>query len=113
METSAIGEVPRAGFQTEPQVKKVETQKNPAARQGENKQVKLTEETKKAIQELVREFSSNKQIKMDFDDSIGRVVITVIDQGTEQVVRQIPTPEMIAYLRRFTEYLGLFVERKV
>jgi flagellar protein FlaG len=113
MDTSATSEVSKVRFQAEPHAKRVEIQKRVAAREGQIQQAELTEQTKRAIEQLVREFSSNKQIRMDFDDSIGRVIVTVVDQGTQQVVRQIPTPEMISFLRRFTEYLGLFVEQKV
>jgi uncharacterized FlaG/YvyC family protein len=71
------------------------------------------EQMKRAVEELIRDFASNKSVRMYFDDAINKVVVTVMDEDAQTVIRQIPAPEFIAFAKRFSAYLGMVIERKV
>jgi flagellar protein FlaG len=50
------------------------------------------------LNDYLRQNSRNLQFR--YDDSSGRTVITVIDAGTGDVVRQIPSEELLAMAAR-------------
>jgi uncharacterized FlaG/YvyC family protein len=87
--------------------------KRPAVRESEARVSIAKEKMKQAVEQLIRDFSSNKSVKMYFDDDLNKVVVTVMDEDAQTVIRQIPAPEFIAFARRFSAYLGMVIERKV
>ncbi len=56
-----------------------------------------------AVSEL-REFVQNVRRNLDFqvDDVTGRVIVKVIDANSNEVIRQIPSEEMLALAQRLT-----------
>ena len=68
------------------------------------------EVSKEAIDEAVshlKEYVQNMQRDMDFsvDDKTGRFVVKVIDSQTKEVIRQIPSEEMLAISRHLVDSL--------
>lgn len=41
----------------------------------------------------------DSELTIDFDESLGRAIFKLIDTATGEVVRQIPSPEMLAIAR--------------
>jgi len=79
--------------------------------------------SQKALEKVVSQLNAyiqNTQRDMDFsvDGSTGRVVVKVIDSESEQVIRQIPSEEMLAISRHLVESLeteqpkGFLIELK-
>lgn len=79
--------------------------------------------SQKALEKVVSQLNAyiqNTQRDVDFsvDDSTGRVVVRVIDSESEQVIRQIPSEEMLAISRHLIESLeteqpkGFLIELK-
>ncbi|MDH5371166.1 MAG: flagellar protein FlaG [Gammaproteobacteria bacterium] len=79
--------------------------------------------SQKALEKVVSQLNAyiqNTQRDMDFsvDGSTGRVVVKVIDSESEQVIRQIPSEEMLAISRHLIESLeteepkGFLIELK-
>ncbi len=58
-------------------------------------------EATNAISSFVQNVS--RELKFDIDDQTGRTVITVMDQSTEQVIRQIPAEEVLALAKVLSE----------
>ena len=48
----------------------------------------------------------NRELRFAVDDQTGRTVITVMDQNTDQVIRQIPEEEVLALARHLQESSG-------
>ena len=77
------------------------------------------EALEKAVSQL-KAYVQNTQRDMDFsvDDVTGRVVVRVIDSQSEEVIRQIPSEEMLAISRHLSESLeneepkGFLIELK-
>ena len=70
-------------------------------------QVKVSRE---AVQKVVSELeayvqSAQRNLDFQVDDRTGRVVVKVIDATNDQVIRQIPSEEMIAISRRIQDFL--------
>lgn len=70
----------------------------------------VEEVSKEAIDEAVshlKEYVQSMQRDMDFsvDDKTGRFVVKVIDSQTKEVIRQIPSEEMLAISRHLADSL--------
>ncbi len=66
------------------------------------------EALEKAV-ERMEEFikSVGRDLQFRIDDDTGRVVVTVLVRGTDDVVRQIPPEEMLSISKRMAEVHGL------
>ena len=55
----------------------------------------------------------NNSLQFSIDDDSGRTVVKVVDRQTEEVLRQIPSEEMLDIARALGKLKGLLVEQKV
>jgi len=51
-------------------------------------------------------------LKFTVDDKTGTVVVRVVDTETDQLIRQIPSEEMLAIARNMEQMQGLLVRRE-
>ena len=83
-------------------------------------EVELSQEALEKVVSQLNAYIQNTQRDVDFsvDDSTGRVVVRVIDSASEEVIRQIPSEEMLAISRHLIESLetdqpkGFLIELK-
>lgn len=83
-------------------------------------EVELSQEALEKVVSQLNAYIQNTQRDMDFsvDDTTGRVVVRVVDSTTEEVIRQIPSEEMLAISRHLLENLeseqpkGFLIELK-
>lgn len=89
----------------ESNVNAVESMANAKAAVAE--QVKVSREAVQKVVSELKAYVQSTQRNLDFqvDDKTGRVVVKVIDATNDQVIRQIPSEEMIAISRRIQDYL--------
>lgn len=85
-----------------------ETQTETAAQPVSKSQV---EEAIKQIRDFVS--MSGKEINFSVDDVSGVRVVKVMDKATNEVIRQIPSEEVVAIARALDKLQGLFVSDKV
>lgn len=57
--------------------------------------------------------SVNSDVQFSVDDSTGRTVVRVIDPGTREVIRQMPSEEMLAISHALDRSAGLLVRETV
>ena len=82
--------------------------------------VELSQEALEKVVSQLNAYIQNTQRDVDFsvDDATGRVVVKVIDSQSEEVIRQIPSEEMLAISRHLVESLeteqpkGFLIELK-
>ena len=55
----------------------------------------------------------NNSVEFSLDDDTGATVVKVIDKETKEVVRQIPSEEMLAIAKALDTVQGLLVRQKV
>ena len=83
-------------------------------------EVELSQEALEKVVSQLNAYIQNTQRDVDFsvDDATGRVVVRVIDSESEEVIRQIPSEEMLAISRHLVESLeteqpkGFLIELK-
>lgn len=49
---------------------------------------------------------AQRSLRFSIDDNSGRTIIRVIDMETDEVIRQIPSEEMLVMIRNFSELTG-------
>ncbi|GAB2665875.1 flagellar protein FlaG [Vibrio panuliri] len=66
---------------------------------------KLSEQEREKVVEQMNEFISSMQTGLSFrsDEQSGRNVVTIYEQSTGEIIRQIPDEEMLEVLRRLRE----------
>jgi len=82
--------------------------------------MELSQEALEKVVSQLNAYIQNTQRDVDFsvDDATGRVVVRVIDSESEEVIRQIPSEEMLAISRHLLESLeteqpkGFLIELK-
>lgn len=51
-----------------------------------------------------------RSLRFSVDDASGRIVVKVIDKDTDEVIRQIPSEEMLAMMKHISEFDGLIFD---
>jgi len=64
----------------------------------------------KAVNEFVKPF--NNALNFSVDQESKTTVVKVIDQGTKEVIRQIPSEEMLALAKALDTMKGLLIQQK-
>lgn len=73
-----------------------------------------TESAQKVAQQLQDFVSSlNKNLRFSVDEESGREVISVVDKVSGELIRQIPSEEMLELASRISKAAGLLVTEKV
>jgi flagellar protein FlaG len=55
----------------------------------------------------------NKRVKLRVNKEINRVVITIVDKSTNEVIKQIPSEELQNLARHLNEAIGVLFDREV
>ncbi|OXS58504.1 flagellar biosynthesis protein FlaG [Bacillus sp. DSM 27956] len=74
--------------------------------------------TKEKIEDVVHgmnEFmaTSNTHLKFEFHDKLKEYYVTIVDDRTQEIVREIPAKKMLDMHAAMTEFVGLLVDKKV
>lgn len=54
----------------------------------------------------------NTELRLEVDQKSDRVIVKILDQGTKQVIRQIPSEELLAISERLEEFVGVFYDSR-
>ena len=83
-------------------------------REGESSVDDISRESlEQAIDELNHAVSVlNHRINFSIDEETGRLMAKVIDAQTNEVIKQIPPERVMAFVRRFQEFIGLLLDEK-
>lgn len=63
-----------------------------------------------SVSETVKSF--NNSLRFSIDDTTGQTVVKVIDIDTKEVIKQIPSKEMLALAKALDQITGLLVKQK-
>jgi flagellar protein FlaG len=101
-----------AGNDAPPIAAQTQTAVAPVAKLAESERPRA-EEVESAVKK-VQNFVSAKaaDIQFSIDEDIGVTVVKVIDRGTKEVIRQIPSEEMLEIAKALDKLQGLLVKQK-
>ncbi|MCJ7840172.1 flagellar protein FlaG [Lederbergia sp. NSJ-179] len=57
--------------------------------------------------------STQTHLKFEFHDQLNEYYVTLVDETTNEVVREIPPKKILDMFAAMTEYLGLMVDKKI
>jgi Uncharacterized flagellar protein FlaG len=63
----------------------------------------------KSVGEFVQPINSN--LEFSVNDDTGQLVVKIIDRATKEVIRQMPSEEMLAIAKTLDSIKGLFVKQ--
>lgn len=63
-----------------------------------------------ALNELTRSMNSNLSFSIDKDT--GQTVVKVVDSSTDEVIKQIPSEEILAISKAIDQLKGVFIQQK-
>lgn len=64
----------------------------------------------KAVNDFVS--SVNSDLKFSVDNDTGKTIVKVVDKNTDEVIRQVPSEEMMAIAKALDSIKGLLVKQK-
>ncbi|PFG04671.1 flagellar protein FlaG [Bacillus sp. es.034] len=75
----------------------------------------VTQEKLQNVVQGMNEFlsASNTHLKFEFHDRLKEYYVTIVDDVTKEVVREIPAKRMLDMYAAMTEFVGLMVDQKV
>lgn len=80
-------------------------------RLSEKQNVESAQKVAQHLQEFVS--SLNKNLRFSVDEQSGREVISVVDKTSGELIRQIPSEEMLELASRISKAAGLLVTEKI
>jgi flagellar protein FlaG len=93
-----------------PQVKETSSEKQEQPQQ----QGQSREKTEKVIvnmNDILK--ASNSHLKFEFHDDLKEYYVTLVDNKTNEVIREIPSKKLMDMYAAMTEFVGLLVDRKI
>lgn len=105
---------PLTDFQVKPieMIPKIKEQS--AEHQYQLQQQALTKEKTEKVMNSMNDFlkNSNTHLKFNFHDGLHEYYVTIVDDVTNEVIREIPPKKLLDMYAAMTDYLGLLVDRK-
>ncbi|QED49594.1 flagellar protein FlaG [Cytobacillus dafuensis] len=102
---------------TAPQVIKQTTHENKAEidqQQDKHQQPQSKDQLEKVVKSM-NEFvkASNTHLKFQFHDELKEYYVSIVDNTTNEVVKEIPPKKLLDMYAAMTDFLGILVDRKV
>jgi flagellar protein FlaG len=74
--------------------------------------------TKEKMESVVRGMNefltvSNTHLKFEFHDELKEYYVTIVDDSTKEVVKEIPSRKVLDMYAAMTEFVGLMVDKKI
>jgi len=87
--------------------------KGPVAQPGSSQQPSL-DQIKQAVKDMNQSFSASGQsVQFTIDQESSRVIVNVVDQKTQEVIRQIPSKELLQLSHMLDQKLGKLIHHQV
>lgn len=79
-------------------------------------EVTLSKEKVETIVNSMNEFLKafpNTFLKFEYHEKLNEYYVTIVDEQTQEVIREIPPKKMLDIFATMTEFIGLLVDKKV
>lgn len=73
---------------------------------------------KERIEEIVKGLNdfltpTQTSLKFEFHEKLNEYYVTLIDDKTQQTIREIPSKKMLDFYAAMTEFIGLMIDKKI
>jgi flagellar protein FlaG len=75
----------------------------------------VTKEKMESVIRGINEFLSpaNTHLKFEFHDELKEYYVTIVDDNTREVIKEIPSKKVLDMHAAMTEFIGLMVDKKI
>jgi flagellar protein FlaG len=81
---------------------------------GKEERMISQEEINKILDEINKFISLfNTRITFEVDDITGRIILKIVEMGSDKVIRQIPPEELLKVSRKIAELIGLIIDERI
>jgi uncharacterized FlaG/YvyC family protein len=87
--------------------------RKPAPVLRETQQFDRKAEALKAVEEIIRATETRNVVEIQYDKEMNKVIIQVLDGQTGQTVKQIPSEDLVEFMKRFRQYLSVMTDRRI
>jgi flagellar protein FlaG len=93
----------------------VETEKNPSPTPVQEGSQPVPKEKLEGVVEGLNKYLQQSQtaLKFQYHEKLQEYYVTLVDEKTKEVVREIPPKKMLDFYAAMTEFLGLIVDKKI
>lgn len=82
------------------------------------KEEKLNENEKEKVAKVVDSLNdfltpSHTSLKFEFHEKLNEYYVTLVDDNTQEVVKEIPSKKMLDVYAAMTEFIGLMIDKKI
>jgi flagellar protein FlaG len=100
-------------YQVKP-IEKTPTVNKVSAEQQEPPQKQQAKDTTEKVVNSMNEFlkASNTHLKFEFHEELQEYYVAIIDERTNEVVKEIPSKKLLDMYAAMTEYVGLMIDKK-
>ncbi|TJZ74093.1 flagellar protein FlaG [Chitiniphilus eburneus] len=70
------------------------------------------EDALKKLNDTVKLLSNSNSLRFSIDDDTGSVVVKVMDGETDEVIRQIPSEEVLAIAKAIDQFRGMLIKEQ-
>ncbi|WP_066055930.1 flagellar protein FlaG [Robertmurraya korlensis] len=56
---------------------------------------------------------SHTSLKFEFHDKLNEYYVTLVDDNTKEVVKEIPSKKMLDFYAAMTEFIGVMIDKKI
>lgn len=74
--------------------------------------VKLSTATRDTALRQLKEQLKNTSLEISYNDDVNRFSVAVLDNNTKEVIKEIPSKEMIEILQRTKELIGMMIDER-
>jgi flagellar protein FlaG len=98
-----------------PKAKEVSPDKKEHSQQPKSQQETISKEKTEKIISSMNDFlkASNTHLKFEFHDELQEFYVAIVDDTTNEIVKEIPSKKLLDMYAAMTDYLGLLVDRKI
>jgi flagellar protein FlaG len=92
--------------------------KQPQVQERQSNSLQLEPVTKEKMESVVRGMNefltlSKTHLKFEFHDELEEYYVTIVDDSTKEVVKEIPSKKVLDMYAAMTEFVGLMVDKKI
>lgn len=73
---------------------------------------KLSTATRDTALRQLKEQLKNTSLEISYNDDVNRFSVAVLDNNTKEVIKEIPSKEMIEILQRTKELIGMMIDER-
>jgi flagellar protein FlaG len=83
--------------------------------QHDNQPLKQSKDNIEKVVKSINDFlePSNSHLKFEFHEDLKEYYVTIVDDTTKEVIKEIPSKKLLDMYSEMKEYLGLLVDKKI